>query len=107
MLTGAPLRGRQGKGGGSSWLGREREKEGAQFVNITRVGARARGNGGAGSACGVAAQEGVKHGQLHALLIPPTPRHHRALTVGGVEVVAVARVRQAKGRREKIHQLKN
>lgn len=47
------------------------------------------------SACGVAAQEGVEHGQLHALLVPPTPRHHRALAVGRVEVVAVARVRQA------------
>lgn len=47
------------------------------------------------SACGVAAQKGVKHGQLHALLVPPAPRHHRALAVGRVEVVAVARVRQA------------
>lgn len=43
----------------------------------------------------VAAQEGVEHGQLHALLVPPTPGHHRALAVGRVEVVAVARVRQA------------
>ncbi|TNN62686.1 hypothetical protein EYF80_027127 [Liparis tanakae] len=43
------------------------------------------------SACSVAAQEGVEHGQLHALLVPPTPRHHRALAVGRVEVVAVTR----------------
>lgn len=61
------------------------------------VRAPAQGDG-AGSACGVAAEEGVKHGQLHALLVPPTPRHHRALAVGRVEVVAVARVRQAEGR---------
>lgn len=47
------------------------------------------------SAGGVAAQEGVEHGQLHPLLVPPTPRHDRALAVGRVEVVAVARVRQA------------
>lgn len=50
------------------------------------------------SACSVAAQEGVEHGQLHALLVPSTPRHHRALAVGRVEVVAVARVRQAERR---------
>lgn len=47
------------------------------------------------SAGGVAAQEGVEHWQLHALLVPSTPRHHRALAVCCVEVVAVARVRQA------------
>lgn len=47
------------------------------------------------SAGGVAAQEGVEHGQLHPLLVPTTPRHDRALAVGRVEVVAVARVRQA------------
>lgn len=47
------------------------------------------------SSCSIAAQEGVEHGQLHALLIPSTPRHHRALAVGRVEVVAITRVRQA------------
>lgn len=47
------------------------------------------------SSCSIAAQEGVEHGQLHALLVPSTPRHHRALAVGRVEVVAITRVRQA------------
>lgn len=77
----------RGRGSGSScWGG----TEGGSTVckHHTRVGAGL-------SACGVAAQEGVEHGQLHALLVPPAPRHHRALAVGRVEVVAVARVRQA------------
>lgn len=56
------------------------------------------------SAGGVAAQEGVEHGQLHPLLVPATPRHDRALAVGRVEVVAVARVRQADTQGTKIGQ---
>ncbi|TRY64525.1 hypothetical protein DNTS_026788, partial [Danionella cerebrum] len=36
------------------------------------------------SACSVTAEERVKHGQLHALLVPPTPGDHCTLTVGGI-----------------------
>lgn len=43
----------------------------------------------------IAAQEGVEHGQLHALLVPPTPRHHCTLAVGCVEVMAITRISQA------------
>lgn len=55
--------------------------------------------GAGGSAGSVAAQEGVEHGQLHALLVPAAPGHHGALAVGRVQVVAVTRVRQAENRR--------
>lgn len=84
MPTGAPLGGGGTEGGSTVCKHRTRAGAGLFFCFFS-------------SACGVAAQEGVKHGQLHALLVPPTPRHHRALAVGRVEVVAVARVRQAKG----------
>lgn len=43
----------------------------------------------AGSACSVAAEEGVKHGQLHALLVSTAPRDHRALAVRRVEMMAI------------------
>lgn len=43
----------------------------------------------AGSACSVAAEEGVKHGQLQALLVSTAPRDHRALAVSRVEVMTV------------------
>lgn len=43
----------------------------------------------AGSACSVAAEEGVKHGQLQALLVSTAPRDHRALAVSRVEVMTI------------------
>lgn len=43
------------------------------------------------SACGVAAEKRVKHGQLHALLVSSAPRDHGALAVGRVQVVSVTR----------------
>lgn len=47
------------------------------------------------SSGGVTAEEGVEHGQLHALLVAAAPGDHRALAVGRVQVMAVARERQA------------
>lgn len=44
---------------------------------------------------GVAAQEGVEHGLLHALLVLPTPGDHRPVAVRGVQVVAIAGKREA------------
>lgn len=46
------------------------------------------------SACSVTAEERVKHGQLHALLVSPTPRDHRPLTVSRVQMMPVTGERQ-------------
>lgn len=49
---------------------------------------------GGESACGVAAEERVKHGQLHALLVSSAPRDHGPVTVGRVKVMSVTRERK-------------
>ncbi len=56
------------------------------------------------SACSVAAEERVKHGQLQALLVSAAPCNHRALAVSRVEVMTVTRERQTeRGYRRKRH----
>lgn len=72
----------------------QRKRRAAAPPAENQVAIRQRSDSGP-SAGGVAAQEGVEHGQLHPLLVAATPGHDRALAVGCVEVVAVARVRQA------------
>lgn len=55
---------------------------------------RPRGTPLSSSSC-VAAEERVEHGLLHALLVLPTPCDHCPITVGRVQMVAIAGKRKA------------
>lgn len=46
----------------------------------------------------VTAQKGIKHGELHPLLVSTTPGNHGTFAVGCVQVVSVARVCEADNR---------
>lgn len=50
------------------------------------------------SSCSVAAEERVKHGQLHALLVSSAPSDHGPVAVGRVKMVSVTR--EGKTKRE-------